>query len=285
LIACVGGVAGIISLTRKEQLAALPGVAISITLMPPICTMSFAIANGRWTLVGGAFYLFLINAIIIASASTIIVRLLGFPLLRTITKRQRLMRFNLGWVGIIIFLLPSYFLLMDNIAEKKDHNRIESFVTEMFPEDSLTSTQWEVLSRDSGQVVKIVFQGSVLSTDSIKLLTSKFDSMRIPNTWIQIVQPTINKQVVDHIVKKIDDRVDQQKSPEASIAKTSLFDLKQRMRDVKELQLKKVDGQTLVAELEWRRGKLLTMSRKRKLKEIQEFLHEKLGKEITIIEV
>jgi hypothetical protein len=195
------------------------------------------------------------------------------------------MRFNLGWVGIIIFLLPSYFLLMDNIAEKKDHNRIESFVTEMFPEDSLTSTQWEVLSRDSGQVVKIVFQGSVLSTDSIKLLTSKFDSMRIPNTWIQIVQPTINKQVVDHIVKKIDDRVDQQKSPEASIAKTSLFDLKQRMRDVKELQLKKVDGQTLVAELEWRRGKLLTMSRKRKLKEIQEFLHEKLGKEITIIEV
>ncbi|MBK6636123.1 MAG: DUF389 domain-containing protein [Chitinophagaceae bacterium] len=61
-VAFFGGVAGIVSLSRKETTIALPGVAIATALMPPLCVAGFGLATGRWEVFGGAFYLFFINA-------------------------------------------------------------------------------------------------------------------------------------------------------------------------------------------------------------------------------
>lgn len=71
LIALCGGLAGIIALSSRGQRTGnvIPGVAIATALMPPLCTTGFGIATGNWAYAAGAFYLFIINTIFIATAT------------------------------------------------------------------------------------------------------------------------------------------------------------------------------------------------------------------------
>jgi uncharacterized membrane protein len=63
--------AGIVGLSRKEKSNVIPGVAIATALMPPLCTAGYGLANGAWAYFFGAFYLFAINSVFIAFATTL----------------------------------------------------------------------------------------------------------------------------------------------------------------------------------------------------------------------
>lgn len=77
-VALFGGVAGIVSNSRREKSNAIPGVAIATALMPPLCSAGFGLANMEWSVFFGAFYLFFINAMVISFFTFLIVRYLGF---------------------------------------------------------------------------------------------------------------------------------------------------------------------------------------------------------------
>jgi uncharacterized membrane protein len=47
LIAFFGGLAGIIGATRSKNTNIIAGVAIATTLMPPLCTAGYGLANGN----------------------------------------------------------------------------------------------------------------------------------------------------------------------------------------------------------------------------------------------
>ncbi len=78
LIALAGGMAASYALALPQLSAALPGVAIATALMPPLCTIGIGIALGRADIAGGAFLLFITNAITIAFAGMLIFFVLGF---------------------------------------------------------------------------------------------------------------------------------------------------------------------------------------------------------------
>ncbi len=89
LIAICGGLAGIIGQTRKERSGTvIPGVAIATALMPPLCTCGYAIANAQWRMLGGAFYLFFVNAYFIFISSSVILALLKVPKLHELTEEE-----------------------------------------------------------------------------------------------------------------------------------------------------------------------------------------------------
>jgi uncharacterized hydrophobic protein (TIGR00271 family) len=72
-VALLSGLAGSIVLCRGGGgggITALPGVAIAVALMPPLCTVGFGVGSGtNWAIVSGAGLLYLTNlAAIIASA-------------------------------------------------------------------------------------------------------------------------------------------------------------------------------------------------------------------------
>lgn len=116
LIATAGGVAGIIGQTRKGLFNnIIPGVAIATALMPPICTCGFSLATGNWRMLGGAAYLFIVNAYFIFLSSAIILGLLKTPKVRELTEKEwKKMRFRMIRNTLII-LIPSlilgYFML------------------------------------------------------------------------------------------------------------------------------------------------------------------------------
>jgi uncharacterized hydrophobic protein (TIGR00271 family) len=108
LIAFFGGIAGIIGQTREDKVSnVIPGVAIATALMPPLCTCGYSIANGRWDMLLGAGYLFIINTYFIFLASGIILSVLKIPKMRQLTEKEwRRRRFRMIRNTIII-ALPS----------------------------------------------------------------------------------------------------------------------------------------------------------------------------------
>ena len=113
LIATAGGVAGIIGQTRKGLFnTIIPGVAIATALMPPLCTCGYAIANMNLRMLGGAAYLFLINAYFIYASACLFLSLLEIPRVRELTpaewrrRRMKMVR------NTIFVLLPCIVLAM-----------------------------------------------------------------------------------------------------------------------------------------------------------------------------
>lgn len=87
LIAFFGGLAGIIGQTRIDKTnTVIPGVAIATALMPPLCTCGYSIANGRWDMLLGAGYLFILNAYFIFLSASIILSLLKIPKTQELTE-------------------------------------------------------------------------------------------------------------------------------------------------------------------------------------------------------
>lgn len=111
IIATAGGVAGIIGQTRSGVFNnIIPGVAIATALMPPICTCGYSIANGKWAMLGGAAYLFIINAYFIFLSSAIILSLLKIPKECELTESEwKKLRFRMIRNTLIV-LIPSIVL-------------------------------------------------------------------------------------------------------------------------------------------------------------------------------
>lgn len=108
LIAFFGGIAGIIGQTRLDKTnTVIPGVAIATALMPPLCTCGFSIANGRWDMLLGAGYLFIINAYFIFLAACIILSVLRIPKVKDLSEKEwKKYRFTMVQNTIII-AIPS----------------------------------------------------------------------------------------------------------------------------------------------------------------------------------
>jgi uncharacterized membrane protein len=108
LIAFFGGLAGIIGQTREDKVnTVVPGVAIATALMPPLCTCGYSIANGRWDMLLGAGYLFILNAYFIFLSAGLILSVLKIPKNKDITQKQwKILRWRMVRNTIII-ALPS----------------------------------------------------------------------------------------------------------------------------------------------------------------------------------
>jgi uncharacterized hydrophobic protein (TIGR00271 family) len=130
LVALFGGLTGILAGSRKEKSNVIPGVAIATALMPPLCTAGFGLANGMWEYFFGAFYLFLINAILIATSTTLVVRYLKFPLTSFVDPEteQRYKRYFA--IALLALVIPSGWIFYKTVSETVVTSRINSFVQE-----------------------------------------------------------------------------------------------------------------------------------------------------------
>jgi uncharacterized hydrophobic protein (TIGR00271 family) len=79
-IALLSGLAGAVVVCRGggDGVTALPGVAIAVALMPPLCTMGFGLGSGmNLEIMGGAGLLFLTNLVAIVASAFLVFVLIG----------------------------------------------------------------------------------------------------------------------------------------------------------------------------------------------------------------
>lgn len=106
LVALASGAAAAYSLSRKHLAAALPGVAIAVSLVPPLVVIGYGLGYGIYSIAGGAALLFLTNLSAIILAAAVVFMLLGFRPMQA--ERGRTFRRGLliSMVAIIVIATP-----------------------------------------------------------------------------------------------------------------------------------------------------------------------------------
>lgn len=77
IAALASGAAGAFCLSREDIADSLPGVAIAISLVPPLCVVGLSLSAGEWDAVWGALLLFVTNFLSILLAGGGVLALLG----------------------------------------------------------------------------------------------------------------------------------------------------------------------------------------------------------------
>lgn len=151
LVAVFGGLAGIISITRKDKTNAIPGVAIATALMPPLCVAGYGIVLAFSDPTEGlsvfwrAGYLFFLNSFFIAITAYVIIRLLRFPYRKYVNaKEKRRSQFIIGLVSLLM-ILPSAYVLIEVMTELRENSKAQEFTEQYFP----TSMSTYLVNRDS----------------------------------------------------------------------------------------------------------------------------------------
>lgn len=171
IIALVGGLAGIIALSSKQKGNVIPGVAIATALMPPLCTAGYGLATGKWTYFFGAFYLFAINTVFIATAIMITVRLLKYP--KWHMPGEDIKKSANRWVSFIvtITMIPSIYFGYLMVKQEKFNVNANSFIrNETFIEgDYLLKTEVDPAKR----TIKLIYGGRLISDESKEEVVAK----------------------------------------------------------------------------------------------------------------
>lgn len=132
LIAIAGGLALIVSLSRKKDLTnIIAGVAIATALMPPMCTAGYGLAVGNLNYFFGAMFLFTINSTFIAMSTFLILKFLRFRKVRNNgTFKQKLVIRIATFVATFVFL-GSIYTFYKLVQEKKFTNSATTFIEQL----------------------------------------------------------------------------------------------------------------------------------------------------------
>jgi uncharacterized hydrophobic protein (TIGR00271 family) len=108
LTALAAGAAGAYITAREEISDSMGGVAIAISLVPPLCVVGISINQGRWDAALGALTLFLTNFLAILLAGGVTFGLIGLGRLAVTTAHVRVRRnaFVLIVIATLLVAIP-----------------------------------------------------------------------------------------------------------------------------------------------------------------------------------
>jgi uncharacterized hydrophobic protein (TIGR00271 family) len=99
------GAAAAFAMSRDDVADTLPGAAIAIALVPPLCVVGIGLAEGQWSAAGGAFLLFLTNFLSILLAGGAVLALLGLNRVALKDLERKTRRNSYFIVAIVIALV------------------------------------------------------------------------------------------------------------------------------------------------------------------------------------
>lgn len=190
LIALFGGLAGVIGLTRRERGNVVPGVAIATALMPPLCTAGYGLASGTLSYFAGAFYLFFINSVFIATATFVMVRVLRLPEVAGLEPgaRQRAHRI----IGLLVFLTaaPSIYLAVGLISGEVASRRAEAFLDAAFPVGGATIVVERSLDTDARRL-SVAVVGDPVPAERLAALEAMLPAFDLGGYALQVGQSKV----------------------------------------------------------------------------------------------
>jgi len=103
-IALASGAAGAFAMSRDDIADSLPGVAISISLVPPLCVVGIALSAGQWSAAEGAMLLFLTNffSILLAGGGVLALLGLGTASMQNLQGHRRRRAFIVIALGLLL---------------------------------------------------------------------------------------------------------------------------------------------------------------------------------------
>lgn len=130
LTALGAGAAGAFILSRAEIADALGGVAIAISLVPPLCVVGIALRQGQLDAAAGAALLFITNFLAILFAGGVVFLVLGMGT-SIVSREQGLFRrraFLLFAVGLLLVTVPLSLMAYQNVKSARENTTATAVV-------------------------------------------------------------------------------------------------------------------------------------------------------------
>jgi hypothetical protein len=186
-VALAAGAAGAYVAVRRTGSDALPGVAIAVSLVPPLATVGICLELGRSSDAAGALLLFVTNFAAIVVAACVVFTLAGATPDRSMLRERHRVR-NSVIVAVIALMVISIPLLGTGIGRGLDAIRANQgapIVRSWIGERDLSVTAWSV----DGSNVDITVSGPDAPGDSAQLADSLAAALGIPIELVLRYQP------------------------------------------------------------------------------------------------
>jgi len=250
-IALLSGLAGSVVVSRGggDGATALPGVAIAVALMPPLCTMGFGLgSSANFQIMGGAGLLFLTNLVAIVASAFLVFLLVGMntpdvqqamatsrgdeSLLRRLSRgpvaRILATGGHLRWRILMVLILlgsiavPLRRALLQVAGEAISRADVQDELTRLVPRDAIVSQQVNV-TRDE-IVIRLV---STKPAPPAKVTEVRQDLMRRTGRDVQLtVEAVASKAELAELMARLTAPPAPPPTPEKSVAdlQTELID-------------------------------------------------------------
>lgn len=194
LIAFFGGMAGIVASSTRVKGNVIPGVAIATALMPPLCTAGFGLASGNFTYFFGAFYLYMINSVFIAFATTLGVKLMHFSKKTFVDKVREKKVQQLVYTILFLTMVPSVYITYNMIRRNIFETNANHFITNEinFPNTFVVNKQ--VVADKPERSISVSVVGKEIPEETILLLRQKMQQYGLKNVPFTIIQGIDKKE-------------------------------------------------------------------------------------------
>ena len=224
IIAFVGGVAGMIGLTRNKSSNVIPGVAIATALMPPLCTAGYGIATGQIKIFLGAGYLFFINAFFIAISTFIVTKMLRLHMKNKVdSERERRVK-RIIIIASVIVMIPSIISAVWMIRKTIYEKDLNYFISSELPEQYILSKNIDY----KNNTIQLVTMGDVITSDRLRDLNKSLSSYGLKDKRLDIKQEGIDLNNLDQYINSLKENqkavsTDTDKEDSDKLDKDSIF--------------------------------------------------------------
>lgn len=193
-----GGAAGILAIGSRVKGNVIPGVAIATALMPPLCTVGYGLATFQMNYFFGALFLFFINSVFIACATTVGVKLMKYHI-KDFSNQQRARRVrNMVYTIAILTMIPACYLTWRMFQQSTFNSNCERFVEQQFNFDGTQVLHTSAVMKGNNKTLTVSLIGRVLPQDSLVLaLTDKLPDYHLGGTHLKIIQGDNNDNLFD----------------------------------------------------------------------------------------
>lgn len=168
LIAFFGGMAGIVAASTKlRNGTVIPGVAIATALMPPLCTAGFGLAIGNLYYFFGALYLFFINSVFIAFATTLGTKIMKFAPKEFLDENRKKRVKQIVYVIIVVTMAPSIYLTYNMIRQNFFETAANTFIAKELNYPNTQIIDKSVSMVDGKRVIRVSMIGKEVPKDSL----------------------------------------------------------------------------------------------------------------------
>lgn len=204
LIAFFGGLALVIARAKKGTIASVIfGVAIATALMPPLCTVGYGLAIGRWDYAGGALLLFGINTIFIGLATFMVLKILRFPMVRYANSKRRRLIARLVSVIALAVMIPAGYIFWGVYQEFRFKSAADQFIAQnivpyKFTKDGRFLEDLSDIEFNKGETptIELVFMGNEGVPEGVIATweANKSQFKHLENCELKIIQGSQNQQ-------------------------------------------------------------------------------------------
>lgn len=188
IAALASGAAGAFAMSRDDIADSLPGVAISISLVPPLCVVGVGISYGQWDAAMGALLLFLTNylSILLAGGGVLALLGLGRAATKELTGSARRNAFIVIAFGVLLVTVPlmatGLRISAESTLQTKTRNTVQSW---------LANTEFDLRDiRVAGDEVTVLITGPGEPPSSSELTANLAVTMDRPITLELEVVPS-----------------------------------------------------------------------------------------------